>query len=76
MIWALCVIPWLQGLKLGTRLLHAAEQLILEQGFAFAELEVDKSNPEALRLYERTGYRVLGESQENDPISALRACRT
>jgi ribosomal protein S18 acetylase RimI-like enzyme len=65
-IWALRVIPWLQGLKLGTRLLHAAEQLILEQGFGFAELDVDKSNPEALRLYERTGYRVLGESQENE----------
>lgn len=63
-IWALRVIPWLQGLKLGTKLLRAAEQLILEGGFAFAELEVDKNNPDALRLYERCGYKLLGESPE------------
>ena len=63
-IWALRVIPWLQGLKLGTRLLHAAEQLILEQDFGFAELEVDKTNPGALRLYERSGYRIIGEDPD------------
>jgi GNAT superfamily N-acetyltransferase len=64
LIWALRVIPWLQGLKLGTKLLHAAEQLILEAGFAFAELEVEKNNPDARRLYERCGYKLAGESTE------------
>ena len=34
-------------------------------GFATAELGVDKTNPAARRLYERLGYAVVGEEQDS-----------
>lgn len=59
-IWALRVIPWLRNLGIGGRLMAAAEEQCREQGFAYAELGVEKENHEAKRFYERLGYRTVG----------------
>jgi ribosomal protein S18 acetylase RimI-like enzyme len=64
-LWALRVIPCLQNLGIGTRLVRAAESVVRARGFATAELGVDKSNPAARRLYERLGYAVVGEEQDS-----------
>jgi ribosomal protein S18 acetylase RimI-like enzyme len=59
-IWALRVIPWLQNLGIGGKLMTAAEQRCKEHGFAYAELGVEKENHAAKRFYERLGYRMIG----------------
>jgi ribosomal protein S18 acetylase RimI-like enzyme len=57
-LWALRVHPVLQRAGLGSRLLREAERWLISRGFSVVEIGVDKSNPEALRLYERLGYHV------------------
>jgi ribosomal protein S18 acetylase RimI-like enzyme len=59
-IWALRVIPWLQNLGIGGRLMSAAEHRCKELGLAHAELGVEKENHAAKRFYERLGYRLIG----------------
>ncbi|HWH69019.1 MAG TPA: GNAT family N-acetyltransferase, partial [Candidatus Sulfotelmatobacter sp.] len=63
-LWALRVIPWLQGLGIGTRLLEAAEAEVRQRGFTCLELGVEKPNRRARKLYERLGYRVVGQLQD------------
>lgn len=55
-LWAVRVVPWLRNLGIGTRLIHAAEKLLTERGYAWAELGVEIENEAAKRLYERLGY--------------------
>jgi ribosomal protein S18 acetylase RimI-like enzyme len=64
LLWAVRVYPFLQGHGVGTRLLVAAEEALRERGFEWAEIGVEKSNPGARRLYERQGFRVVGELRE------------
>ncbi|MDB6029777.1 MAG: family N-acetyltransferase [Verrucomicrobiales bacterium] len=59
-IWALRVIPWLQNLGIGGKLMAAAEARCKELGLAYAELGVEKENHAAKRFYERLGYRMIG----------------
>lgn len=61
LLWALRVLPGFQGLGLGSRLLAAAEQVILSHGLRIAEIGAEQHNPAARRLYERCGYRVFAE---------------
>ncbi len=63
-IWALRVLPAFQNLGIGTRLIRAAETLIEARGYALVELSVEQDNPNAKRLYERLGYRVVAENLE------------
>lgn len=63
-IWALRVLPPLQGKGIGTRLLAAAERVIRARGREAAEIGVEKDNPGARRVYERAGYRVVREEYE------------
>lgn len=56
-LWALRVLPALQKLGIGTRLLAAAEDALRNRGFTSIELGVEKDNPGARRLYERLGYQ-------------------
>jgi len=65
MIWALRVLPCLQRLGIGARLLAAAEAEIRRRGRQIAEIGVEKENPDARRLYERLGYRAAGEELED-----------
>jgi ring-1,2-phenylacetyl-CoA epoxidase subunit PaaD len=60
-IGAAAVAPSLQGRGIGTALMDAAETVIRERGLVFAELGVEDLNPRARRLYERLGYRPIGE---------------
>jgi ribosomal protein S18 acetylase RimI-like enzyme len=63
-IWALRIVPSLQGAGLGTHLLDAAEELLRRRGFAAAEIGVEPANAGARRLYERLGYRLAGRARE------------
>ena len=62
-LWSFAVIPHLQRLGVGTALVVAAEAVARSRGFALTELDVDKDNPDAQRLYERLGYGVVGEDR-------------
>jgi ribosomal protein S18 acetylase RimI-like enzyme len=63
-IWAVRVLPALQGRAIGTRIIAAAERLGAAEGFGAAEIGVEKSNPEARRWYERLGYCVFAEMRD------------
>lgn len=45
---------------LGRRMLHAAEKDLCERHFQRVTLNVGQDNPQARRLYEQLGYRVVG----------------
>lgn len=64
-IWALRVIPNMQGLGIGSRLVEAAEELAISEDCAEVELGVEKKNLKAKRLYQRLGYRVVGELDDH-----------
>jgi len=48
-----------QGAGIGSRLLKTAEEDLIRRGFHVIALNVGQDNPEARRLYERFGYRVV-----------------
>lgn len=48
-----------RGQGLGTRLLKYAEADLVQRGFRQACLNVGRDNPDAFRLYQRQGYRVV-----------------
>jgi ribosomal protein S18 acetylase RimI-like enzyme len=56
---AASVHPPLRGVGIGTELMHAAEALSCVRGYHTIVLGVEDSNPDARRLYDRLGYRVL-----------------
>lgn len=63
-LWALRVLPGLRNRGLGTRLVRAAERVVAARGVNTVELGVEKHNLPAKRLYERLGYRCIGEAYE------------
>jgi ribosomal protein S18 acetylase RimI-like enzyme len=63
-IWAVRVFPFLRGLGIGTRLLEASEAIALGHDCRWAEVGVEKDNPDARRLYERLGYTYARELTE------------
>lgn len=46
---------------IGTQMMEVAENDLLKRGFRWVTLNVGHDNPEARRLYERLGYRVVAE---------------
>ncbi|ONI67550.1 GNAT family N-acetyltransferase [Kribbella sp. ALI-6-A] len=64
-LWQLAVHPALQSCGIGTVLVGAAEQRILDRGLDRAELSVELSNPRARALYERLGYVAYDEKLES-----------
>jgi ribosomal protein S18 acetylase RimI-like enzyme len=58
LLWALRVLPGLQGGGVGTRMIAYAEALLRARGLAFSEIGVERHNRQARRLYERLGYQV------------------
>src|SRR4051794_34610409 len=54
------VLPEARGLKVGRRLLEDLERRARAVGLRLARLETGVRQPEALRLYERAGYRRRG----------------
>jgi ribosomal protein S18 acetylase RimI-like enzyme len=65
LLWAMRVLPWLQGLGLGTRLLRAATALAASKGFEMLQLAVDQDNVPAQRLYRRCGFTRVGAFVES-----------
>ena len=57
---AISLLPEYRGQGTGTRLLNGLLRLLRENGYQQASLSVQKENP-ALRLYQRTGFRILAE---------------
>ena len=57
---AISLLPEYRGLGIGTRLLNDLLLLLQEHGYLRASLSVQKENP-ALRLYQRTGFRIVAE---------------
>ncbi|CAG7644359.1 hypothetical protein PAESOLCIP111_04677 [Paenibacillus solanacearum] len=60
-IHRLAVHPQHQGNGLGKRLLHFAEDTAQERGYSSIRLDVYAGNPGAVRMYQRAGYREIGE---------------
>ena len=54
-------LPEYRGRGIGTQLLTALLRLLRENGYRQVSLSVQKENP-ALRLYQRTGFRILAET--------------
>jgi putative acetyltransferase len=52
------VLPACRGQRLGRRLIETLEQVLQEEGLGLALLETGRDQHEAVRLYERCGYRV------------------
>ena len=65
LLWALRVIECYQRMGIGTRLLRAAEAELRHRGYRCVEIGAERDNPDARRLYERLGYRVVGVDQHS-----------
>ena len=63
-LWAVRVFPMLQNRGIGTRLMVAAEDVLRRRGCTAVELGVEKDNLPAKRFYERQGYRVVADTQD------------
>lgn len=63
--------PAYRGLGLGRQLLAQLEALVRERGVTLLRLETGLDQPEALGLYERSGYRRIGPfgRYQSDPLS-------
>lgn len=55
----ICFLPQARGQGLGTRFLEYAKDLAVEMGLPSVTLRVFSANVGAVRLYERTGFRVV-----------------
>lgn len=64
LLWALRVLPGLQGAGIGRHLVEACEVRLRARGVATIEVTVEKTNPGARRFFERLGYRLVGEHRE------------
>jgi len=53
--------PQYRNLGLGTKIVKVLEDYLLEKRFSRLTLNVGKDNPDALRLYKRQGFQVVGE---------------
>ena len=58
-IYAFRIRPTYRNGGLGSRMLEVAEADLERRGFDTVTLNVAKNNPDAQRLYERFGYRVV-----------------
>lgn len=63
-LWHMGVIDSLRNRGIGSRLMAAAEQAAAARNLRTSELEVEKDNPDAERLYRRLGYEIVGEQDE------------
>ncbi|MDX1991839.1 MAG: GNAT family N-acetyltransferase [bacterium] len=60
-LYSFRVMELFRGKGIGTLLLNESENLLKGRGFCYATLAVGKDNARAMALYERMGYRRIGE---------------
>jgi len=60
------VAPGFRGLGIGSRLMEAGEKMVAAHGFPQVSLSVEVQNQSARRLYERLGYRAVGEPYSDE----------
>lgn len=60
-LYSFRVMEMFQGQGIGSRLLREAEGMLAARYFQYATLSVAKENERALKLYQRSGYRVFDD---------------
>ena len=60
-LWAFDVIPPLQGIGIGRRMVAVAETIVRGGGLQTVEIASYKDNDPVTRWYERLGYTIVGE---------------
>jgi ribosomal protein S18 acetylase RimI-like enzyme len=63
MMDGIAVAPDARGKGIGTRLLATVLEYARENGFKYVRLDVVNTNPDARRLYEREGFRIVKTSE-------------
>jgi ribosomal protein S18 acetylase RimI-like enzyme len=58
----LIVSPAVQGRGIGTKIMQMAEAMLRENGIKSVRLDAFSQNPYSLRLYDKLGYRIVGEA--------------
>jgi ribosomal protein S18 acetylase RimI-like enzyme len=61
-VQSLRVHPAFRGLKIGSLLLQTCQAIVTARGLQRIGLSVGLDNPQAKKLYERHGYRVVGNA--------------
>jgi len=69
-LWSFEVLPPLRSLGIGSHLIAMAEGMLRERDYRIAEIGAGKDNPDARRLYQRLGYRVVGDNFEEWDVTA------
>lgn len=59
-LFAFRVKPQWQNRGIGQYLMHFIEQDLKERGFRYVTLNVARDNLDAIRLYQRIGYKIIG----------------
>ena len=71
-IWMLAVHERFQSLGIGTQLIAALQQKIIDHGRPIARMLVEHDNPRARALYERLGYSERGPALDSWPVAGGR----
>jgi ribosomal protein S18 acetylase RimI-like enzyme len=64
-LYSFRVFALFQRKGIGTHLMAETEAILRERGFRWATIAVAKDNDGALRLYQRLGFRQIGEDSGN-----------
>jgi ribosomal protein S18 acetylase RimI-like enzyme len=64
-LYSFAVMEMFRGGGIGSRLIESAEDLLIERQFLYATIAVAKNNADALRLYERYGYKIFDEENSD-----------
>jgi ribosomal protein S18 acetylase RimI-like enzyme len=62
-VYGFRIRPAYRNQGIGTQMLVVAEGDLLRRGYRCVVLNVNRDNPEARRLYERNGYRVVASEE-------------
>jgi ribosomal protein S18 acetylase RimI-like enzyme len=68
-IWMLAVHERFQSLGVGTQLITALQQKIIDHGRPMARMLVEHDNPRARALYQRLGYSEAGAALDSWPVA-------
>jgi GNAT superfamily N-acetyltransferase len=63
-VWAVRVMPALQGRGIGAKLMSGLENVAWQRGHNRLMLGVEKANASACQFYERLGWRLMGDRRE------------